>query len=233
MKTIVFALIRGSLQIVNRIMLPFRSRIIAIMPQFKKHNGIPFDYIRYATFQLLLNEIKEKKLTGDVAELGVYRGDFAQYINKAFPERTLYLFDTFEGFDKRDVARDRENSYSDGKQDFSKTNENIVMKKMIHPKKCVIVKGYFPESLNNVTDNEKLQFSFVSLDADLYEPIYRGLVYFYPKLCKGGYILIHDYNSFNDIYKGVKQALYQFCNERAISYVPIPDSGGSVVITKS
>ena len=97
---------------------------------------------------------------------------------------------------------------------------------MPYPAKCKIVKGFFPESAAGVNDD----FVFVSLDADLYEPIYQGLRFFYPKLVKGGYIFIHDFN--NDHYKGSRKAVEQFCEENEINYLPIPDSGGSAIVMK-
>ena len=47
-------------------------------------------------------------IQGSVAECGVYLGDFAYFINKYFSNRTMYLFDTFEGFDVRDVEKEKE-----------------------------------------------------------------------------------------------------------------------------
>ena len=38
-----------------------------------------------------------------VAEGGVFQGDFARHINRCFPKSKLYLFDTFSGFDKKDI----------------------------------------------------------------------------------------------------------------------------------
>lgn len=38
-----------------------------------------------------------------MAELGVYKGKFAVEINKLFPYKKLYLFDTFEGFFSQDI----------------------------------------------------------------------------------------------------------------------------------
>ncbi len=73
-------------------------------------------------------------------------------------------------------------------------------------------------------------FRLVSLDADLYEPIYNGLKFFYPKLASGGYILIHDFNS--DGYKGVREAVSKFCKEENIGYVPISDKCGTVILSK-
>ena len=43
------------------------------------------------------DEIYRKNIGGNVAEAGVYQGEFASLMNKYFPDRKLYLFDTFEG----------------------------------------------------------------------------------------------------------------------------------------
>jgi O-methyltransferase len=184
------------------------------------------NYIRINTLELVVNEIYEKGVAGNVAEVGVYKGQFAKYLNQAFPDRTLYLFDTFEGFDEKDVNIEVKNNYSTGTQDFSNTSIETVLAKMLHKENCVIKKGWFPESLNGLEDN----FCFVSLDADLYKPIYDGLEYFYPRLNKGGYIFIHDYN--NDRYAGAKQAVREYCNKNGISYTPMSDSWGSAIISK-
>lgn len=185
-----------------------------------------FDYIRLATLELVSHEIERKKLEGSVAELGVYKGKFARYLNLYFPDRLLYLFDTFEGFDKRDIIREKQNKFSSGDQDFSDTSVERVLKLMTYPQKCKPVKGFFPESAKNIED----LFVFVSLDTDLYEPIYNGLCFFYPRLVAGGYIFIHDFN--NDAYKGTREAVEKFCLEQKINFLPIPDLGGTVVIMK-
>jgi len=185
-----------------------------------------FDYIRLSSLELVSNEINAKGLTGNVAELGVYKGKFARYINSYFPDRLLYLFDTFEGFDNRDITKEKDEKFSSGDQDFSDTSVTGVLKLMPFPAKCQAVKGFFPESAKGIDD----KFVFVSLDADLYEPIYSGLQFFYPKLVSGGYIFIHDFN--NDLYKGSRKAVVQFCAEQKIGFVPLPDSGGSAIIVK-
>jgi O-methyltransferase len=185
-----------------------------------------FDYIRLATLELVSWEINNKKLQGHVAELGVYKGKFARYINQYFPGRLLYLFDTFEGFDKRDVIKEKQQNLSPGDQNFSDTTVEDVLKLMPYPELCKPVKGFFPGSAKDINED----FVFVNLDADLFEPLYNGLHFFYPKLVKGGYIFIHDFN--NDFYKGARRAVEAFCSETNINFVPIPDSGGSAIITK-
>jgi len=185
-----------------------------------------FDYVRVASLELISYEINLRQIKGNVAELGVYKGKFARQINRYFPDRILYLFDTFEGFDQADVAKEKSRDLSQGDQDFSNTSIEAVLKVMPHPSQCKPIKGYFPESAKGVDD----QFVFVSLDADLYDPLYAGLVFFYPKLVPGGYIFVHDFN--NDHYKGARKAVETFCGEQGINYMPLPDSCGSAVIMK-
>ena len=184
------------------------------------------NYIRINTFELLAIEIIEKKVDGSIAELGVYTGDFARYMNMAFPEKKFYLFDTFEGFDDRDIKIEKTNSFRDVEDDFSNTSTEAVLSKMKTRENCIVKKGWFPESLNGLED----KFCFVSLDADLYKPIYSGLEYFYPRLSKGGYILVDDYN--NDLYPGCKQAVREFCSKNFVPYTPMSDPWGSVIIAK-
>jgi O-methyltransferase len=173
--------------------------------------------------------IYENNIFGAVAELGVFQGGFARYINTYFPDRKLYLFDTFEGFNKNDINKDLSLGVSstilEESYDFSHTAEELVLERMKHRENCIIKKGYFPETAQDV--NEK--FAFVSLDADLYQPMLAGLKYFYPRLEKGGYIFIHDY--FNDIFSGTKKAVLEYQKEQMLHCVPLGD-GISIAIIK-
>lgn len=180
------------------------------------------EWVRISAMELAAREIYQKDIPGSVAELGVWRGDFARIINQAFLDRTLYLFDTFQGFDKRDLQQD---DYQMG-QDFSETSPEMVLSRMPHPERCILKPGYFPESLDGLED----QFCFVSLDPDLLQPALAGLRYFYTRLVKGGYIFLHDYN--NDPYPGIREAAKIFMQEQEIKAFPLPDWGGTLVIAK-
>ena len=188
---------------------------------------VNLDYVRYSTLGLCYEEILKNNVAGSVAELGVYKGDFSKRLNQLFPDRKLYLFDTFSGFDERDISIEHNKGYSDGSQDFSNTSIDLVLGKMVAPHNCIIKKGIFPQTIVGINDT----FCFVSLDADLFEPIYQGLKFFYPRLENGGYIFVHDFN--NKLYKGARQAVMTYCNENEVGYTPIPDSGGTVIITKN
>lgn len=184
------------------------------------------DYIRTSTLELAATEIEENKLRGSIAEVGVFKGEFACRLNKVFPDRILYLFDTFEGFDKRDADTEKRHQYSSAEQDFSDTSVELVLAKMQTPEQCIVRRGFFPETARDLED----EFVFVSLDADLYDPIMAGLNYFYPRLVKGGYIFIHDYNNFE--YRGARRAVKDFCSQNGLSIVPIADVGGTAILTK-
>ena len=111
--------------------------------------------------------------------------------------------------------------------DFSNTSIELVMAKMPHKNNIMVRKGWFPESALGLEDET---FCFVFIDADLYQPIYEGLHWFYPRLAKGGYIVVDDYN-WSD-YPGPKKAVHDFSREVGISYIPIPNATSSVVIGK-
>lgn len=183
--------------------------------------------IRLASLRLIASEINEQKLEGEVAELGVYKGKFASEINRLFPNKKLYLFDTFEGFNSEDVNIENSHGYSKAKVgDFSDTNIELVKNQLPYKEQAIFIKGYFPESIKE----DLPSFCFVSLDTDLYKPTYEGLKVFYPKLVKGGMIIIHDYNSTQ--FPGVKEAVKEFCIENNAFLVPLCDMHGSAVLIK-
>ena len=164
--------------------------------------------------------LEDKAVSGAVAELGVYRGDFAKVINTVFPERKLYLFDTFEGFPEEDMNYETENNLllnTVGK--LSNTSVEYVMGRMPHPERCVIRKGYFPETAAGLEDE---RYAFVNIDVDLYKPILAGLEYFWPRMAENGYIFVHDYFSFS--YAGTKKAIEEFSERFHVGFTPIGDT---------
>lgn len=185
------------------------------------------DYVRIAALELTSREIERLGVEGAAAELGVYRGSFARYINRFFPSRRIYLFDTFEGFDGRDVAGGEAAGLREAARDWSDTSPEAVLAVLPRPQNAVICKGRFPESAAGVED----EFCFVSLDADLYEPMSAGLRFFWQRLSKGGVIFAHDYN--NSEYPGAARAVREFCESTGVCPVCLPDFCGTAVITKN
>ena len=162
---------------------------------------------------------QEKHIQAAVAELGVYRGDFAKVINEVFPDSQLYLFDTFEGFPEEDMKFELENNLllnEVGK--LSNTSVDYVLNRMPHSEKCVVRKGYFPDTATGLDE----KFMFVNIDVDLYKPILAGLEYFWPRMVDNGYIFVHDYFSFS--YAGTRKAIEEFAEAHNVGFIPIGDT---------
>jgi O-methyltransferase len=195
---------------------------------FYARSLLNFD-IRAATMRLIADEIKQNDISGDIAELGVYKGDFAELINLSFPERRLHLFDTFSGFPEQDALTDRSMGFSKAQTgDFSETGEVFVLSRMSCLDNVIIHKGYFPETFSTCLD---ISFAFVSIDADLYSPTEAALPLFWDRLSIGGAIIIHDYNSTQ--FSGAGLAVREFCKKRGLYPVPLSDLHGSAVLMKT
>lgn len=70
-------------------------------------DAIGGNYARNCALDLVSREIAGRNIPGAVAELGVFRGDFTALMNRRFPDRTIYLFDTFTGFLEEDIRADQ------------------------------------------------------------------------------------------------------------------------------
>jgi O-methyltransferase len=185
------------------------------------------DFCRMMTLRLAAERIVEKKVPGAIAELGVYRGELAAILNRLFPDRTLYLFDTFEGFSDNDLSDGQEEKHSHAEVgDFKDTSLDMVLSRMAHPEKIVVKKGYFPATAEGLED----RFALVSLDVDLYKPTLAGLNYFYPRLSTGGCIFVHDYNSRR--FLGVRTAVEEFSDATGAPVLQLPDFSGTAIISK-
>lgn len=186
------------------------------------------DNVRRDMLILLSRSIIERKVEGAIAEVGVYQGMTAKLFHHYFPDRKLYLFDTFSGFDHGDIEKEKSASglIADEKE-FANTSVDKVLK-YIAPTNdnIVVVEGLFPGSLTNEAKEER--YALVHLDADLYQPTIEGLRFFYDKMSEGGYIIVHDYNA----WKGARLAVDEFCVERSVIPIPMPDKSGSCLIVK-
>ncbi len=200
-----------------------------LFTRFTKHNKYNAgDLPRLWSFILNCKQIIGENIQGDFAEVGVWRGNTASvlkyYAEKA--SRKVYLFDTYEGFDSKDLKGVDANK----SQNFADTSLGLVKEVLgAEYTDCYFVKGYFPESVTEVHSSNR--YAIVSLDCDLYEPTKAGLNFFYERMSCGGIFFLHDYLSKH--WSGVKKAVDEFCAERGEFIILVPDKSGSAFLRKT
>jgi O-methyltransferase len=181
------------------------------------------DLTRYYFLFLQLQRLDHAAVPGDIAELGVYKGDTAEFFRRGSTRR-LHLFDTFAGFD----AKDSSNFAST--EAFKDVVYDDVLARVGGPK-TVIYKGYFPDTAAHLPPDA--EFCLVHIDMDLYEPIRAALAFFYPRVSPGGAIIVHDYNNLGSWESGARRAVDEFLVGKRECGVEMPDRYGSVVIVKA
>ena len=194
----------------------------------QNHENNSGDIIRLWSLILNIKQILEENIEGDFAELGVWRGNTAAilaYYAKNFGRKVI-LYDTFEGFDKKDLT----GVDADIRMSFSNTSIEVA-KDVIGEcaNVCEFNKGYFPSTIQD--HHRQSRFSLVSLDCDLYEPMKEGLKFFYPLMSKGGIFFLHDYSS--NCWPGAKLAIDEFCRESEENLILIADLAGSAFFRKT
>jgi hypothetical protein len=84
------------------------------------------DKVQHGLMQLISHEIYQRNIEGAIAEIGTYQGFSASVMNYFFPDRKIYLFDTFQSFDRRDLEVEEKLGFnSKGYDDFSNTSREL------------------------------------------------------------------------------------------------------------
>jgi len=149
-------------------------------------------------FQLLETTLP---LAGNVAECGVWQGSTVLptglFLRRRAPGKRLFGFDSFQGLNEmvfRDVPLGGEHDDRKHVGGFSNTSFEAVDKRVREfglAKTVTLVPGYFQDTLPSYADQ---RFCFVHLDCVIYESYRTCLEFFYPRLVKGGVILLDEYN---------------------------------------
>lgn len=167
-----------------------------------------------------------RNVEGDVAECGVYRGatliPMALYMKQRGVEKSVFGFDSFEGFDEsvnidiRFGGRDIESKRVGGLSDTSYVELADKLAQFGLSSAVTLVKGYFRETLPHY---ESCRMSFVHLDCDLYQSYKDCLEFFYPRLSPGGIVLLDEYN--DPPWPGCNKAVDEFLADKPEELVEI------------
>jgi len=185
------------------------------------------DLARLYAFILNIKQCLADGVPGDFAEVGVFRGNSAATLAHfaARHDRHLYLFDTFSGFDARDL-RDGDEHRS---AQFQDTSLDAVRRLVGNETHTTYVQGYFPESLTPAA--ERATYAVVHVDCDLYAPTKAALEFFYPRMPRGAILFLHDYAS--GMWPGVTRAIDEFRAATGEPLVLLPDKSGTTIIRKT
>lgn len=194
--------------------------------KLKKIERFYRDKARFYAIWFQIRRLKKDNVPGAFAELGVYQGETAKMIHEMAPDRSLHLFDTFEGFTREDLQNESATNPNLG-TDFSDTTAEQVKKFIDGNENIFLHAGHFPATTATCKEEK---YAFVHLDADLYQPTLAGLMYFYLRLAPGGLILIHDYNH---TWNGVMRAVDEFVKTIPEGRIDLMDWQGSVIIVKN
>jgi hypothetical protein len=198
----------------------------AFVKGFVPDGAVQTDMTRFYAFSLIFEQLLKENVPGDLLELGTYQGRTAALLATMARRmrRTLYVLDTFEGFDERDLAGP-DSSARVGT--FSDTSLEAVRAR-VGEESVRYVKGYFPETANQLPPDGR--YALVHIDCDLYAPILSALEYFYPRLTPGGFIIVHDYSS--PSWAGAERAVDEFFAGKPESVLPLPDGAGSAIVRR-
>ena len=176
-----------------------------------------------------VNYVVDAGVQGSIVECGVWRGGsmMAAALTLLRLGRTnmdLYLFDTFEGM-SAPTAMDvdfRGQSAADrlASERRSKTSELWAYSPLDEVKQNLASTGYCAERIHYVRGRVEdtlpnaapAQIALLRLDTDWYESTKHELTHLYPRLAKGGVLILDDYGH----WAGARTAFDEFAKENGL-----------------
>ncbi len=175
---------------------------------------------RLDNFQSCIETALKEEISGDILEAGVWRGGcciLARALLKVACDTTrrVYLADSFMGLPKPNTSQYPLDAsldlsvYPELAVSLEQVKANFAKYDLLDKQVCFLP-GWFKDTLPNSTI-EKL--AVLRLDGDLYESTMVALENLYPKLSKGGFVIIDDYGAFEQC----RIAVEHFRDEHQIS----------------
>ena len=179
--------------------------------------------VHYELFKMI------NKLPGNIVECGVFKGmsliKFATFMNLLDnkKDKKILGFDVFGKFPQTKFKKDekmRKKFIKDsGVSGISKEQLIQILKNKKLNKKIELIKGDITKTIPKyIEKNPNLKISLLNLDTDIYEPSVTVLNYLYPKIVKGGILILDDYG----IFPGETQAVDEYFQNKKIEIKQFP-----------
>lgn len=177
---------------------------------------------------------KIKNLDGDIIECGVFKGAslirFASFRDIFNMKNKIIGFDSFGKFPKTKFEGDkswRKKFINDSGEEGISKNQLKQILELKGIENFELIKGDVTTTIPKFLEkNSKLKISLLNLDTDAYEPAVSILKNFFPKIVKGGILLLDDYNiwpgetkAVNDYFKGGKIKIQKFNFSKTPHYI--------------
>jgi O-methyltransferase len=157
---------------------------------------------RLNNLQYCIQDVIANNISGDLIETGVWRGGatiFMRAVLKAYAvtDRYVWVADSFEGLPMPDAHRypsDAGDTYYQSRElaiSLEQVKANFERFELLG-EQVQFLKGWFRDTLP-AAPIEKL--AVLRLDGDMYEATIQALTYLYPKLSRGGYVIVDDYGA--------------------------------------
>lgn len=153
--------------------------------------------------------IQQQKLHANFAECGVYAGMSMYFVHDLCDKRFIGV-DSFQGVSE--PGEFDTDYFKTVKLDLPIERANFILEGCRSPE---LYAGWIPEVFNQI---DNLQYSYVHIDVDLYQPTKNSIEYFWPKIVPGGVIICDDYGSYKTI--GARKAMDDFFGKENILELP-------------
>ncbi len=175
------------------------------------------------------------KLEGDLIECGVWRGFCSsiatRYTDFEQNDKTLYLFDTWDGIpeDQIDIKRLGVGSKFNSINDRYKGPENYekVLQRFKSFPNVKIIKGRVPDIFKEIKMPNKISFLHIDMNSSIAE--IAALEVLFEKMVRGSICLLDDYGSDNAIHQ--MKAELDWFTKRGYFVCELPTMQGLVIKT--
>jgi O-methyltransferase len=191
---------------------------------------------RLDNIEFCVREIIRNNIEGDFIETGVWRGGaviFMKAMLEYLDDKTKKVFvaDSFQGLPKPDIKKyksdfgDKHHTWSQLSIGVEVVKENFKKYNLLD-ERVVFLEGWFADTL---VDAPIEKLSLIRLDGDMYGSTMDAIQPLYPKLSKGGFVIVDDYFAV----KGCQLAILDYRKELNITEEMIPIDQSAVYWQKT